>query len=126
MSVRLALASFVLLAGAAVAFALSAAAGAQPAGAGPGGLPVAPNAGLPVRRGTFEVAGTTAPITIELDRFDVPRIDAATFEDAAVGLGFMHGQERFFQMDLARRYAAGRLAELAKDAQKRIFGPLLG
>jgi penicillin amidase len=45
----------------------------------------------------------------------VPTIQAEGREDLAFGLGFVHGQDRFFQMDGLRRYAAGELSE--------IFGP---
>ncbi len=55
-------------------------------------------------------------VTIELDELDVPRIVAGSREDAAYALGFLHGRERFFQMDLSRRNASGRLSELAGEA----------
>ncbi|MFM7127841.1 MAG: penicillin acylase family protein, partial [bacterium] len=51
-------------------------------------------------------------ITIETDGQGVPRITGKCPEDVAFGLGFVHGRDRFFQMDLARRFAAGELAEL--------------
>ncbi|MFK7961850.1 MAG: penicillin acylase family protein [Phycisphaerales bacterium] len=68
---------------------------------------------LPRTEGSAEVAGITAPLTIERDGLGVPRIEAATEADAIFALGYVHGQERFLQMDLARRYTSGRLAELA-------------
>jgi penicillin amidase len=58
----------------------------------------------------------------------VSLIAAAGDDDAAFGLGFVHAQERLFQMELQRRYAAGRLAEifgpdaLALDRQMRVLG----
>jgi penicillin amidase len=69
-------------------------------------------ASLPRRSGEAAVAGLTAPLTIELDALAIPRIRAATFADALRAQGYMHAQERFFQMDLVRRSAAGELAEL--------------
>ena len=51
-------------------------------------------------------------IRIETDGDGVPRIIGESTEDIAFGLGFVHGRDRFFQMDLARRFAAGELAEL--------------
>ena len=57
-------------------------------------------------------SGLTASVTIERDALGVPTIRAASRADAARALGFLHAQERFFQMDLARRRAAGELAEL--------------
>ena len=58
------------------------------------------------------VAGLDRPITIELDLHAVPTVQAHSALDAMVGQGFMHGSERFFQMDLTRRHAAGELSEL--------------
>lgn len=77
--------------------------------------------------GSFAVAGLSAPVTIERDAIAVPVIRGETLDDVARGLGFIHAQERFFQMDLARRYSAGELAELIgpqiyeNDARMRPF-----
>jgi penicillin amidase len=54
-------------------------------------------------------------VTIARDANGVPTISGASRLDLAYATGFVHGQERFFQMDLLRRSAAGELAEL--------FGP---
>ncbi len=62
--------------------------------------------------GAIETAGLAAPVTIERDALGVPTISGEHRIDVARGLGFAHGQDRFFQMDLARRFAAGELAEL--------------
>lgn len=62
--------------------------------------------------GSLTLRGLTAPVRVERDRLDVPRIRAANRLDAVRALGFVHGQERFFQMDLSRRTAAGEQAEL--------------
>ena len=51
-------------------------------------------------------------MNVERDALGVPTIRAANRADAARALGFLHGQERFFQMDLLRRSAAGELAEI--------------
>ncbi len=56
--------------------------------------------------------GLTAPVTVERDARGVPRVTAATRADAARALGWLHAQDRYFQMDLLRRAAAGELAEL--------------
>jgi penicillin amidase len=60
--------------------------------------------------------GATAPIVIERDNIGIPTIRASSRADVARGLGFLHGQERFFQMDLSRRRAAGELSELVGAA----------
>jgi penicillin amidase len=70
---------------------------------------------LPQTGGRIAVAGLLAPVRITRDADGIPTITAASDEDAAFGLGFVHAQDRLFQMELMRRYAAGRLAE--------IFGP---
>ncbi len=83
-------------------------------------------ASLPALSGERHLAGLDAPILIERDAAGVPTIRARTRADLARGLGFVHGQDRFFQMDLMRRAAAGELAQLlgapliATDEQYRV------
>jgi len=72
-------------------------------------------ASLPRLDGEQAVEGLSAPVEIERDGLGVPTIRAADRVDAARALGFLHAQDRFFQMDLLRRQAAGELAE--------VFGP---
>jgi penicillin amidase len=67
---------------------------------------------LPALDGTIEAPGLAAPVEIERDHFGVPTLHATTRSDLAYATGFVHAQDRFFQMDLLRRAAAGRLAEL--------------
>jgi penicillin amidase len=62
--------------------------------------------------GEHQVNGLTAPVTVTRDALGIPTIKGATREDVARATGFLHAQDRFFQMDLARRRAAGELAEL--------------
>ena len=69
-------------------------------------------ASLPQLDGTVQVSGLSAPVRIQRDRLGIPSIRGATREDVARALGFLHAQDRFFQMDLARRRAAGELAAL--------------
>lgn len=83
---------------------------------------------LPLVEGRVVASGIGAEATIERDARGVPVISAATREDLAFATGFAHGQDRFFQMDLSRRLAAGELSELfgdvalKTDRQKRRFG----
>lgn len=70
------------------------------------------SASLPRLDGEVRVNGLTAAVEIARDELGVPTVRAANRSDAARALGFLHGQERFFQMDLLRRQAAGELAEL--------------
>ena len=69
--------------------------------------------------GSIEVAGASRPVEILRDRHGVPHIVAASPEDAYFGLGYVHAQDRFFQMEQQRRLAAGRLSELMGSATLR-------
>lgn len=73
-------------------------------------------ASLPRLTGTEALPGLSAPVVVERDTKGVPRVRAEGAEDAFRALGFLHGQERFFQMDLMRRQAAGELSALVGAA----------
>ncbi|MBV9815339.1 MAG: penicillin acylase family protein, partial [Alphaproteobacteria bacterium] len=83
---------------------------------------------LPQTDGRIVLAGPKAEIRVERDADGVPRIIAQDDEDLAFGLGFVHAQDRLFQMELQRRYGAGRLAEIfgpkavVSDRQMRVLG----
>lgn len=70
------------------------------------------NGSLPLLDGEVSLAGLQAPVTVTRDLQGIPTIHAQTRGDAARALGFVHAQDRFFQMDLLRRQPAGRLSEL--------------
>lgn len=84
-------------------------------------------ASIPMLNGQLAVAGLTTSTTIERDALGTATIKAASRGDAAFALGFVHAQERFFEMDLMRRAAAGELSELVgsaalkMDKQRRMF-----
>jgi len=61
---------------------------------------------------TLDIQGLDAPVTIYFDRWGVPHIDARSETDLLRAVGFVHGRDRFFQMDILRRMARGRLSEL--------------
>src|SRR5882672_5353826 len=67
---------------------------------------------LPPYSGHFEAAGLKAPVEILRDKNAVPHIIAGSIEDAAFGLGYVHAQDRFWQMELTRRTGQGRLSEI--------------
>lgn len=54
---------------------------------------------------------TGTAIMITRDKAGLPTIEASSEEDAAFALGYVHAQDRLFQMDLMRRYGRGRLSE---------------
>lgn len=68
---------------------------------------------LPVVQGETKLLGLLQPVTIVRDANGVPYIRAENDTDAYFALGFAHAQDRLWQMDLQRRVAAGRLAEIA-------------
>ncbi len=70
---------------------------------------------LPVVDGVVSVTGLSSPVDIVRDKDAIPHIFAATKLDALFGLGYVHAQDRLWQMELQRRIGHGRLAE--------IFGP---
>jgi penicillin amidase len=67
---------------------------------------------LPQLDGHLRVDHIRAAVLIERDAAGIPVITAKNRVDLAFATGFVHGQDRFFQMDLSRRRAAGELAEL--------------
>jgi penicillin amidase len=70
------------------------------------------HASLPQLDGRIELRGLNAPVAVTRDALGVPTIRGTTREDVARATGFLHAQDRFFQMDLARRRAAGELSDL--------------
>ncbi len=72
---------------------------------------------LPRLSGQVDLAGLTQPVIVSRDSLGIPDLHARSRSDAAHALGFLHGQERFFQMDLQRRTAAGELAALFGASQ---------
>ena len=70
------------------------------------------SASRPQAVGTRAVVGLAAPVKVARDAAGVVTLTAADRADLARATGFVHAQERFFQMDLLRRDAAGELAAL--------------
>ncbi|HEX7719941.1 MAG TPA: penicillin acylase family protein, partial [Woeseiaceae bacterium] len=67
---------------------------------------------LPPLEGNIPATALIDDVVIDRDIAGVPTIRATNRNDLAFATGFVHGQDRFFQMDLMRRKAAGELAEL--------------
>jgi penicillin amidase len=66
---------------------------------------------LPDYSGTVQVPGPHAPIEIVRDAHAVPHIFARSREDAFFALGYVHGQDRLWQLEMTRRAGEGRIAE---------------
>ena len=83
---------------------------------------------LPQLDGELKVAGISAQVKVTRDVHGVPTIEAANFEDLFFAQGYVTAQDRLWQMDGMRRFAAGEFAEilggnyLAHDRQQRILG----
>lgn len=71
---------------------------------------------LPQVAGRIAVPGLEQPVSIVRDGFGIPRISAASEHDAYFALGWVHAQDRLWQMELQRRAGAGRLAEVMGPA----------
>jgi penicillin amidase len=71
---------------------------------------------IPPYAGHFEAKGLKAPVEIVRDKNAVPHIIAGSIEDADFALGFVHAQDRFWQMELMRRLGQGRLSEIVPPA----------
>jgi penicillin amidase len=66
----------------------------------------------PSYQGEIELPGLKNKVKITYDNFGVPYIDAQSQNDAYYALGYAHAQERLFQMEMIRRLASGRLAQI--------------
>lgn len=66
----------------------------------------------PKRNGKLDLDGLNEPVLVHYDAWGVPHIDARNDLDAYRALGYIHAQERLFQMDMLRRIGAGRLSEI--------------
>lgn len=67
---------------------------------------------LPITRGTLRVSGLHGRVRIHRDRWGVALIEADDDRDGPFALGFCHGQDRAFQLEILLRVARGTLAEL--------------
>jgi penicillin amidase len=84
-------------------------------------------ASLPRLDGELKAPSLAAPAHVSRDHLGVPAIEAQSRVDLAYATGFVHGQDRFIQMDLSRRLAAGELSEIIgkvaieQDKVTRVF-----
>ncbi len=66
----------------------------------------------PSYSGEFELNNLTEVVEVKYDNFGIPHIEASNVEDAYRALGYVHAQDRLWQMELMRRIAPGRLSEM--------------
>ncbi|MBV8673969.1 MAG: penicillin acylase family protein, partial [Acidobacteriaceae bacterium] len=83
---------------------------------------------LPQLDGQLHLPGLTAAVTVRRDRHGIPHIEAANLDDLLAAQGYVTAQDRLWQMDMARRMAAGDAAELLgsklvdHDRTQRVLG----
>ena len=83
---------------------------------------------LPQLDGSVKVAGLSGKVTVSRDGHGVPTIDAANLEDLFFAQGYVTAQDRLWQMDIMRRFAAGEISEILgadyvkHDREQRILG----
>lgn len=73
---------------------------------------VAGRGALPQVDGNLKVSGLSSPVSVLRNAKGVPAIHAVSLEDLFFAQGFVTAQDRLWQMDMLRRYASGRLAEV--------------
>lgn len=72
---------------------------------------------FPQTDGEIEVAGLQSEVTVQRDSHGIPTLTAETTDDLFRAQGFVHAQDRFWEMDFRRHMTSGRLAELFGEAQ---------
>ncbi|WP_167196799.1 penicillin acylase family protein [Brevibacterium pigmentatum] len=72
---------------------------------------------FPTTDGEISLSGLDAPVTVHRDESGVPTIEAETAHDLFLAQGFVHAQDRFWEMDFRRHVTSGRLSELFGKSQ---------
>jgi len=71
---------------------------------------------FPQTSGNLQLIGLDAPVDIYRDQFGIPQIYAQTTHDLFFAQGYVHAQDRFWQMDFWRHTGSGRLSEMFGDS----------
>lgn len=71
---------------------------------------------FPDTTGAVQISALSADVSVKRDGKGIPQIYADTPEDLFLAQGYVHAQDRFYEMDFRRHVTAGRLAELVGDA----------
>ena len=77
---------------------------------------VAPRS-FPQTDGELQLAGLDGPVDIYRDELGIPHIYASTTHDLFFAQGYVHAQDRFWQMDFWRHIGSGRLSEMFGKSQ---------
>lgn len=74
-------------------------------------------ASFPQTTGSLQLEGLSAPVTVKRDANGIPQLYADTAEDLFRAQGYVHAQDRFWEMDVRRHLTAGRLSEMFGESQ---------
>ena len=77
---------------------------------------VLPRRSFPKTNGEIQVVGLSAPVDVFRDENGIPQIYASSSHDLFFAQGYVHAQDRFWQMDFWRHIGSGRLSEMFGDA----------
>ncbi len=77
-------------------------------------------AALPQVDGTIQLSGLAAPVIVSRDSLGVPTITAGNLADLFYAQGYITAQDRLWQMDMTRRFAAGDLSEILGEAYVKV------
>nr|WP_193752161.1 penicillin acylase family protein [Microbacterium oxydans] len=72
---------------------------------------------FPQTDGSIELDGLQAEVTVQRDDRGIPTITADSTDDLFYAQGFVHAQDRFFEMDFRRHVTSGRVAEMFGESQ---------
>ena len=72
---------------------------------------------FPEYGGKLALPGLKAPVTVYRDSFGIPQVYASSETDLFMAQGYVHAQDRFWEMDFRRHVTSGRLAELFGASQ---------
>ena len=75
------------------------------------------NRAFPQTDGTVAVDGLAADVTVQRDAHGIPTLTATSTDDLFRAQGYVHAQDRFWEMDFRRHMTAGRLSELFGESQ---------
>ncbi|TFD24313.1 penicillin acylase family protein [Cryobacterium sp. TMS1-13-1] len=72
---------------------------------------------FPTLSGSVDIEGLSNPVTVTRDEAGIPQITAKTAADLFLAEGYVHAQDRFWEMDFRRHVTSGRLSELFGESQ---------
>ncbi len=72
---------------------------------------------FPVENGAIALPKIQAEVTVQRDKWGIPHIWADNSHDLFMAQGYIHAQDRFWQMDFWRHIGSGRLAEMFGSSQ---------